>query len=457
MLQKTSHSGVAASPFGCVGRGWVYSPESVPDPVRPGHSDGVAETESLSRCSRSIARVEEVEGRLEGVQHNASDVGLKEVDDSGKIHGQEFSLRNPPLPIVDGLNPSRVRVDADAKAADIVRRLIVSQQHHDPTDGEGALRERFATGNVALDSGERLSPDSTVRAGDFIWFYRRPAPERHIPGELTELYRDERLLVVDKPPFMSTLPRGQHITETAVVRARRQFGINELSPAHRLDRLTRGVLLFTTSQEVRGRYQRMFEQRLVVKEYEAVTEIPDGWDAALSATAAGTDDIQLPVPAGALSAESPDSMLPPPSREEPWVLRHHMVKLRGRMATYLTEAEPNSETRVVALRVITRKEDGDDVRRLVWRLQPHSGRTHQLRVNLRLFGTPIIDDPLYGVLTDEALWDVDEPMPFVPAVADEDFSTPMNLTAARMSFTDPFSREQHDFRTGYGPGNYRGE
>ncbi|MGN0095081.1 MAG: pseudouridine synthase [Corynebacterium sp.] len=341
-----------------------------------------------------------------------------------------------------------------------MQHLIATQQHHDPTDDVTAVLRRFSAGAVRLDDGRALTPEDVVPAGAFIWFYRRPAPERPVPGVLREIYRDERLLVVDKPPFMSTLPRGQHITETAVVRARRQFGIDSLSPAHRLDRLTRGVLLFTMKQDVRGAYQRLFESRSVRKTYEAVTAPPAGWAELLTPGANhGKGPDLLPVPAGAFGKGTPAGMHPAPSPERPWVLRHHMVKLRGRMATYLTDDEPNSETRVTGVRLVatgssigeTAGGGAGSVPRVVWTLEPHSGRTHQLRVNMRLFGTPIVSDPLYGELSDTALWDVDGKMPFVPSVADEDFNHPMGLTAVTLSFPDPLTNHHHHFHSHYTP------
>lgn len=401
-------------------------------------------TSGIARRTGGIAGEERLVHYLEGVENPLPESGLKELNDCCNIHTEETSLRNPALPIVDGLNPSRVRVDEPGRALDIVHGLIRSQHHHDPADDEAAVLSRFDAGNVRLDDGTVLRPDSTVSAGAFIWFYRRPAPERPVPGELRELYRDERLLVVDKPPFMSTLPRGQHITETAVVRARRQFGIDALSPAHRLDRLTRGVLLFTTRQDARGRYQRLFETRQVHKIYEAVTGLPEGWEDIADATGLG-DNAVLPVPRGALSADSAACSLPRPTANRPWTLQHHMVKLRGRMATYLTKDAPNASTKVTGVRIF-----GDAGRRKVaWRLEPHSGRTHQLRVNMRLFGAPILGDPLYSRIADDALWIPEHPMPFVPAVADEDFAVPMQLTAAVVCFVDPFTGMDRSFTTTY--------
>lgn len=347
---------------------------------------------------------------------------------------EELILRNPPLPVVDGLNPSRVRLDLATSAAAAVRHLIETQHHHDPTDDETALYERFRRGEVRLDDGTVLHPADTVAGGSFIWFYRRPAPERPVPGDMHLLYRDENILVVDKPPFMSTLPRGQHITETAVVRARRQFGIDDLSPVHRLDRLTRGVLLFTVRREVRGAYQQLFERRLVQKTYDAVTPRPPEW----------TDLAQVDVPAGALHFGSPATVLATPSAAEPWVLRHRLVKDRGHLATYVTEGDANSETTVVGIR----PQEGDNST-LVWTLKPHSGRTHQLRVNMRLFGTPILDDPIYTDISDRALYDQTAPLPFVPAVEDEDFNRPMGLTARELSFTDPLTGGPRHFVSSY--------
>ena len=66
-----------------------------------------------------------------------------------------------------------------------------------------------------------------------------------MPFDIPVLYRDDDIVVVDKPHFLATMPRGRHVAQTALVRLRRELELPELSPAHRLDRLTAGVLLFT--------------------------------------------------------------------------------------------------------------------------------------------------------------------------------------------------------------------
>ena len=90
-----------------------------------------------------------------------------------------------------------------------------------------------------------------------------------MPFDIPVLYRDDDIVVVDKPHFLATMPRGGHVAQTATVRLRRDLGLPELSPAHRLDRLTAGVLLFTVRREVRGAYQTLFARGEVRKVYLA--------------------------------------------------------------------------------------------------------------------------------------------------------------------------------------------
>jgi tRNA pseudouridine32 synthase/23S rRNA pseudouridine746 synthase len=103
-----------------------------------------------------------------------------------------------------------------------------------------------------------------------VWFHRDLPDEAVVPFEITVLHRDEHLLVVDKPHFMSTIPRGRHVLQTALMRLRTELDLPELVPAHRLDRSTAGVVLFIIEPSVRGRYQKLFEHRRVRKTYEAI-------------------------------------------------------------------------------------------------------------------------------------------------------------------------------------------
>lgn len=52
------------------------------------------------------------------------------------------------------------------------------------------------------------------------------------------LYEDERIIVVDKPHFLATMPRGMWYRQTALIRLRERLGEPDITPAHRLDRMT---------------------------------------------------------------------------------------------------------------------------------------------------------------------------------------------------------------------------
>jgi tRNA pseudouridine32 synthase/23S rRNA pseudouridine746 synthase len=237
-------------------------------------------------------------------------------------------------------------------------------------------------GEVVDQHGAVLDPATVLPAGASVYLYRDLRDEVPVPFDIPVLHRDEDIVVVDKPHFLATMPRGRHIAQTALVRLRRELDLPELSPAHRLDRLTAGVLLFTTRREVRGVYQTLFARAAVNKTYVA----------------------RAPV--------NPDVALPR-------VVRSRIIKRRGHLQAVEEPGEPNAETLVELL-----SPDG------LYRLTPRSGRTHQLRVHMASLGIAIDADPLY---------------PKVIHVADDDFSAPLQLLAQRIEFDDPLTRARRSF------------
>ena len=272
----------------------------------------------------------------------------------------------------DGLGPARVRLRGGPVLAELSDRF-----------GESAS-EKVRDGEVVTAAGAVVDADTVLPPGAFVYLYRELREEVPVPFEMPVLHRDDDIVVVDKPHFLATMPRGAHVAQTALVRLRRELDIPTLSPAHRLDRLTAGVLLFTTRREVRGAYQAMFARGLVGKTYLARSRVDP--------------DIELPI-----------------------VLRSRIIKQRGRLQAVEVPGEPNAETRVEHI--------GDGV----YRLTPRTGRTHQLRVHMTSLGLPIVGDPLY---------------PNVVEVAPDDFSRPLQLIAHRLEFNDPFSGERREFLSG---------
>ncbi|MFI5509515.1 pseudouridine synthase [Mycobacterium sp. NPDC051804] len=279
-------------------------------------------------------------------------------------------MRRPaPLPVRDGLGPARVRLRGGSVLVELASRF-----------GDGAAAKVLA-GEVVCADGSVVGVGTVLPPGSFVYLYRELREEVPVPFDMPILYRDDDIVVVDKPHFLATMPRGRHVAQTATVRLRRELELPELSPAHRLDRLTAGVLLFTVRREVRGAYQTMFARGEVRKTYLA---------------RAGID----------------------PALEFPVILRSRITKRRGQLQSAEEQGEPNAETLVEHL--------GDGL----YRLTPRTGRTHQLRVHMNSLGIPIIGDPWY---------------PNVVDVAPDDFSRPLQLLAHRLELDDPISGEPRVF------------
>jgi tRNA pseudouridine32 synthase/23S rRNA pseudouridine746 synthase len=280
-----------------------------------------------------------------------------------------MTLKPAPLPVRDGLGPARVRLHGGPVLAELTARF-----------GPPA-RAKVLAGEVVDADGAVVDGATVLPTGSSVYLYRELPEEVPVPFEITVLHRDTDIVVVDKPHFLATMPRGRHVAQTALVRLRRELGLPELSPAHRLDRLTAGVLLFTTRRELRGAYQTLFARGLVSKTYLA------------------------------RAAVDPDLVLPR-------VVRSRIVKRRGHLQATCEPGVPNAET------LVERISDG------LYRLTPRTGRTHQLRVHMASLGIPIEGDPLYPDAYD---------------VAADDFSTPLRLLAQRIEFTDPVSGLRRDF------------
>ncbi len=278
-----------------------------------------------------------------------------------------------------------MRLPADTRWATVREHLVQRL-----SAGPGVVDGMFAAGLIVGADGRAVPADTPYAPGLCVWFHREPPAEVPVPFPLEVVHRDEHIVVVDKPHFLATTPRGSHVTQTALARLRRELGLPELGAAHRLDRLTAGLVLFTVRPEERGAYQTLFRDRRVRKEYEAV---------------------------------APHD----PRLELPRTVRSRIVKERGVLTAQEVEGEPNALTRV---ELAAHRPDGLGRYRLV----PGTGQTHQLRVHMNALGVPILGDPLYPEVTGP-----------VPA---GDFRRPLQLLARALEFTDPVTGVEHRFTSG---------
>ena len=257
----------------------------------------------------------------------------------------------------------------------------------DPARIDAMLREERI-----VDLHGPIAADAPFVPESFLWFHRDLPDEVPVPFEIRVVHRDDDLLVVDKPHFMATIPRGRHILETALVRLRLELDLPALSPAHRLDRPTAGLLMFVVHRERRGAYQTLFRDRRVRKTYEAVAR------------------------------HDPDLVLPR-------TVHSRIVKERGVLHAY---EEPGPVNAITHIELLTHRNEngGDGLAR--YRLVPETGRTHQLRVHMNGLGVPILGDSFYPELTDKPL---------------DDFRRPLQLLASTLEFRDPFHGTLRRFTT----------
>ncbi|GAB2744034.1 pseudouridine synthase [Sinomonas soli] len=305
-----------------------------------------------------------------------------------------------PLPVRDGVNATRLRLPAEGPWDTALDYMLHRWGHIDP---EGILA-RFDGGEIVGMDGSPLDRATPLEEHTFIWYYRTLPPEERLPVEITVLHRDEHVLVADKPHFLPTTPGGAYIQESALVRLRNALDLPDLIPMHRLDRMTAGVLLFSVNPATRGKYQVLFERRAVQKEYECVS--------ALAPAGAGAHD-------AGWAAER---------FAAPVVVRNRMEKRRDYLLASVAEGEPNAETRVNLERV----GGPADAPRALFRLEPHTGKTHQLRVHMAGLGAGILHDPFYPVLLDQA---------------PDDYARPLQLLARGIRFRDPLTRRETEFRS----------
>jgi tRNA pseudouridine32 synthase/23S rRNA pseudouridine746 synthase len=246
----------------------------------------------------------------------------------------------------------------------------------------------MARGEVIDETGRRVDQQTAYRAGACIYYYRELEHETIIPYVEHVLYRDEHILVADKPHFLPVIPSGRFLHQTLLVRLRKNYKQEDLVPIHRLDRETAGVVLFSVNPRTRGHYTSLFRNRKVRKVYEAL--------------APTLDTAQLPT-----------------------IRRSRIVPGEPFFRMKEVWGEANSETHVSAIRNLGRN--------TLYQLVPVTGRKHQLRLHLAGLGIPIINDKLYPAISRSKI---------------DDFSSPLKLLAKSLSFQDPLTGQEHYFESG---------
>ncbi|MDO5619334.1 pseudouridine synthase [Kocuria sp.] len=299
-----------------------------------------------------------------------------------------------PLPPREGVDAVRVLLP---ESAETVEQHLLTRLPQSAAE----LVRIFAACGMVDSAGATVQPTDSC-AGQTVWYHRPFAPEPAVPTDVPVLYQDQHLLVVDKPHGLPTTPRGAFVRNTALSLLRHTRQEPDLAPAHRLDRLTAGVLLLTRDPQIRGRMQRQFQNRITDKVYEAVVSLP--------------------------SRTTLEAL--PGSRES------RIQKLRGSLQAVEVDGPVNAVTRIEPL--IADPWSDNHGAWAALRLHPTTGQTHQLRVHLNALGTPIRWDPLYPEVLDPEVTDAARPLQLLArslSIRHPVTGEPMTFTSSRTLVT----------------------
>ena len=172
------------------------------------------------------------------------------------------------------------------------------------------------------------------------------------------VYEDDELIVISKPPFMSTHPAGRHVFNCATVYFEMKYN-QTIHSLHRIDRETSGILMLGKNPNMAQTMMRNFEDDNVKKCYLFIAKVQSNFKG-----------------------------------ENEFEARERLASPDEGIKRVVVEAYPenSNEGKHAWTKFKVLENLGDYVIALAF---PQTGRQHQIRVHAKAHGLPLIGDKLY--------------------------------------------------------------
>lgn len=227
--------------------------------------------------------------------------------------------------------------------------LLPFLQQQFPESSNRTLRQWLKVGRILVDGKAAHRADMQIGVGQQVEVAKKVQPAR---GGFEILYRDQHIVVVNKPEGMLSVATDYQSFGTMHDHLKKECYPKRVFPVHRLDRETTGVMVFALSKEAQTALKEQFEKREVKKTYLAIFE-------------------------GTLE-----------KREGEW---KSYLKEEQNLTVKSYDTPSLGKLAVTSYKVVKKVSLGTLIK-----LTPLTGRKHQLRVHCSAAGCPIVGDKRYG-------------------------------------------------------------
>lgn len=292
-------------------------------------------------------------------------------------------MSNITLPMLNGVSASTLYLEKITNPPATIFEFLCQKFNHISAED---WQIRFVNRLVFDQNGMALTLDSPYQYGTVIYYYREVADEAVVPFDYHILFENDEFMVVDKPHFLPVTPAGRYVRQTLLTRLKHDTQNPNLSPIHRLDRETAGLILISKNPQTRGVYQSLFSGNHIKKIYHAIAPV----------------DKRLSFPK---------------------TVALHLQRSTPFYVMQINHEKPaNSWTQIEIL-----EQNANWAKYL---LMPITGKMHQLRVHMHHLGIAILYDTFYPKIIHKAC---------------DDFSNPLQLLAKELIFCDPISQTPYHF------------